>query len=313
MTLPRKRVMTIWKSILLDNATPLQADAVPDGNAALNDAHAEIDRLSAKLVQAEKALQDLSHEMKTPLNAVIGFADTMKTETFGPIGSAKYLEYANHISASGDHLLNLVTTILDLAKLDTGKATLEPVYTDPVIAARQCFDMVSKASEDIDISFSFSAEPGVPHAWIDPKALRQILINLLANAAKFTSDGGIEMHVAATASNIVFTIEDTGIGMSKSHLAAIGARFSDAQAKGVRGAGGTGLGLSLAVELADLHEGSVDLESAPGEGVKATVTLPIGKAFQRDCPAGDKNFVQSQLDRIDLYRKERKLARQSAA
>lgn len=305
--------MTLLKPAESENLSPIDPELGLLGDTDLESAQAEIARLSKKLDLADKAIKDLSHEMKTPLNAVIGFAQAMKAETFGPI-SPKYLEYATHIGTSGDHLLNLVTTILELAKLDAGKRALERVDIEPAKIARECFDMVRQASQHEGLSFSFEASEDLPNAWIDSRALRQILINLLSNAVKFTSDGGIKMHVDATDTHIVFVVEDTGIGMSTAHLASIGERFSNAQADGVRGAGGTGLGLSLAVELANLHEGSIDLISAPGEGVIATVALPIGTAIARRASReeGD-NVVQSQLDRIEAYRKERRMTRQTAA
>ena len=192
--------------------------------------------------------------------------------------------------------------------------TLQRIHSNPVEIARDCLKMVKQASEDTGLSFSFEASQGVPNAWLDTRAVRQILINLLSNAVKFTSDGGIRLRVKGTDTHIVFIVEDTGIGMSKAHLASIGSRFSEAQANGVRGAGGAGLGLSLAMELAELHDGTVDLVSAPGEGVVATVALPIGQGGARHESVKEAgNVVQSQLDRIEAYRRERKMLQPTAA
>lgn len=289
-------------------------DDQKNSSDALASAKQEIERLRGEIAVSKKALADLSHEMKTPLNAVIGFAQTMKAETFGPIGTPRYKEYAAHIEESGGHLLDLVTTIIDLSKIDAGKRSLKIVEADPAVIASQSLDMVRHAIEGSQLSLTADIEANLPKAWLEPKALRQILVNLLSNAVKFTSDGSIGLKVFRAGASIIFVVSDTGIGMSKADLKVVGRRFSDAQADGVRGVQGSGLGLALAQELAVLHDGVLSLESAPGEGLCATVELPIGgpvarrRKFERPQPD-----VQSQLDLIEAYRQERKVNNQNAA
>ena len=263
---------------------------------------------------AHDVLADLSHEMKTPLNAVIGFAQAMEAETYGPLGSPKYKEYAGHIAVSGDHLLSLVMTILDVSKVNAGRRALKRIQSDPALLAADSAAMVAPAAEEAGLYLQTCIADDLPTAWLEPRAVRQILVNLLANAVKFTSDGGVTLSAREADGAIVYQVVDTGVGMSMEELDKLGSRFTLAQSEGVRGAGGSGLGLSLVNSLAQLHGGALKLESAPGEGLTATVTLPVGApafahrprpaAIEAPAPApGDD--VQSQLDRIDAYRRER--------
>lgn len=260
-------------------------------------------------------LADLSHEMKTPLNAVIGFAEAMAGETFGPLGHEKYAEYAEHIRASGGHLLDLVTSILDLARIEAHRFALHPEMTDVGRLAEECAGIVRLAAEKAGLTLAVHIASDLPESWLDPRAVRQIVINLLSNAVKFTSDGEIVLSAARDGEEIVLTVSDTGVGMSKAELARLGARFTEAQGDGVRGAKGTGLGLALAFALAELHEGSLNIDSAPGEGVTATLRLPVRKperprrlhAVKTDdgAPRPPTPQVLTQLERIEAYRRER--------
>lgn len=259
-------------------------------------------------------LADLSHEMKTPLNAVIGFAEAMAGETFGPLGHKKYAEYADYIRASGGHLLDLVTSILDLARIEADRFTLHPEMTDLGKLAEECAGIVRLAAEKAGLKLTTRIASDLPESWLDPRAVRQIVINLLSNAVKFTSDGEILLTVDRAGGEIVLTVTDTGVGMSKAELAQLGARFTEIQVDGVRGAKGAGLGLALAFALAELHEGSLDITSAPGEGVTAALRLPVRRPERPrrlhavnndDAPAPSTPQVLTQLERIEAYRRER--------
>lgn len=259
-------------------------------------------------------LADLSHEMKTPLNAVIGFAEAMAGETFGPLGHKKYAEYADYIRASGGHLLDLVTSILDLARIESDRFTLHPEMIDLGRLAEECAGIVRLAAERAGLKLTTRIAADIPESWLDPRAMRQIVINLLSNAVKFTSDGEILLSVDRAGEHIVLTVTDTGVGMSKDELDQLGARFTAAQVDGVRGAKGAGLGLALAFALAELHEGSLDIASAPGEGVTATLRLPVRRPERPrrlhavngdDAPAPSTPLVLTQLERIEAYRRER--------
>ncbi len=303
----------------------------------------EAERARGEAREGVRALGDLSHEMRTPLNAVIGFADAMTQETFGPLGHEKYEEYAEHIRASGRHLLDLVSAILDLARIEADRFTLSRAMVEPGKIALSCADMLRLSAEKAGLRLTTHIEPNLPACWMDARALRQILINLLSNAIKFTSDGEITLTVGRDEDAIVFAVSDNGIGMSEAELERIGARFTSAQINGVRGAGGAGLGLSLAQALAELHGGALSLQSAPGEGLRAEVRLPISAEAapareSRRAPAigtrsatpedlegaelakGNANSsgdVLTQLERVEAYRRDaaarRKDRRASAA
>ena len=277
---------------------------------------AEAEKAQGQANAGTDLLADLSHEMRTPLNAVIGFAEAMQNETFGPLGHPKYAEYADHIRSSGGHLMELISAILDLARFEAGRMTLKREMMDLGAVASECAAMVQKTAEDAGLKLTVRVEEGLPKSWLDPRSVRQILINLLANAVKFTSHGGIDVAIARDGDALVATVTDTGVGMNEEELARLGARFTSVSSDGVRGANGSGLGLALCFALAEAHDGKLQLNSAPGEGVRAELRLPITAAPARpvrsdDQPA-DEIVVHSQLDRIAEYKREL-AAKKSAA
>lgn len=259
---------------------------------------------------------DLGHELKTPLNAIMGFAETMREETFGPLGHEKYIEYADLIHSSGAHLLDLIGAILDQAKVDAGRYTLSPVLTAPGALACECAEMVRGEAAKAGLKLTVNIASDLPEAMIDKRAVKQILINLLSNAVKFTAEGGVSLSVSETCGALDFIVRDTGVGMSQIALGKLGARFTELHKNGVRGTKGTGLGLSLAFSLARLHGGALKLSSEAGEGTIARFTLPVRKTFAdfdgEAAPAIATGDIQSQLDRVNAYRREQG-ARASAA
>lgn len=278
----------------------------------------EIDRARADAAENSVMLADLSHEMRTPLNAVIGFAETIERQTFGPVGHDNYTQYAEHIRMAGRHLLDLVNTVLDLSKIDADRFSLNRIAADPATIAREAAALMRHQAEEAGLRLVVNIAPGIPESFIDPRAVRQILLNLLSNAVKFTADGEIALSLICDDDEIVFTVKDDGVGMSAEALKAIGSRFTSAHGSGVRGQGGAGLGLSLAIGLAELHGGRVDLQSAPGEGLTATVRLPVhadrapakgavrailSAAHKEDAAADADASMVTQLDRIKAYRR----------
>ena len=263
-------------------------------------------------------MADLGHELKTPLNAIMGFAEAMREETFGPLENEKYREYADHIHTSGAHLMELIGAVLDAAKLEAGRYELAPALTAPGPIARECVEMVRGEAEKAGLDLVVSVSPDLPEAMLDARAVKQILINLLSNAVKFTAAGGVSLTVLRQGEALEFTVRDTGIGMSKDALAQLGRRFTEAHQNGVRGTKGAGLGLALAMSLAELHGGALELASAPGEGTTARLTLPLSAASGDDAPLAPSRIelasgdIQSQLDRVAAYRRER-AAKASAA
>lgn len=287
-----------------------------------------IAELEARLATAEaearaaaEVLTDLSHEMRTPLNAVLGFAGALESDMFGPLGHPKYYEYVDYIRASGRHLLDLVTSILDLSRIEADRYALKRESTDPGAVAAECAGMMRLAAEKAGLQLRTEISADLPRCHLDPRALRQILLNLLANAIKFTSDGSVTLTVDHRDETLRFVVADTGVGMNAQDLARLGTRFTAAQGAGVRGAKGAGLGLALASALSALHGGALTFASAPGEGVTATVLMPVTAPpvarAQRDSPAASERSERSsaqpsgiltQLDRIEAYRRQRPAA-----
>jgi cell cycle sensor histidine kinase DivJ len=272
-------------------------------------------------------LADLGHEMRTPLNAIIGFSDAMAIETYGALGHPKYVEYAEIIRGSGRHLLDLVSSILDLKKIEAGAYKLKRERVDVGAIVRECAALIRGEVEKAGLRLVVSVPENLPETSADPRALRQVLINLLSNAVKFTPEGEITLEAKTAGGDLVFIVADTGVGMNPAQLKRLGARYAGHGGDGVRGAKGAGLGLNIAFALVALHEGKMDIASAPGEGVRAEIRLPIlasarperrlravnadaaeVSAQLDDGPAlrhAPRPVVVSQLERIEAYRRER--------
>ncbi|WDI32212.1 PAS domain-containing sensor histidine kinase [Hyphococcus flavus] len=253
-------------------------------------------------------LADLGHELKTPLGAIMGFAEAMRAEAFGPLGHDKYREYADLIHATGGHASDLIAAMLDRAKLDAGRYELAPALSSPAPLARTCAEMVRGEAERAGLDLNVEIAEDLPETMLDASAVRRIIVNLLNNAVKFTADGAVTLSVREKDGAIEFSVIDTGVGMSQTALARLGERFTALHKNGVRGTGGTGLGLSMAYRLANLHGGVLKLTSAPGEGTVAHFVLPVRKSLKEMTGANITTGpadIQSQLDRVAQYRRER--------
>jgi two-component system, cell cycle sensor histidine kinase DivJ len=243
---------------------------------------AEIVELASRRDEADEALRartrflaSITHELRTPLNAIIGFSDVMRNEIFGPVGHTKYREYADHIRNSGMHLVDLVSDLLDMSKIEAGKFTIERRMCDVKTLADESATMVRGQAEeagvelvvDVPASLSLSA---------DARAIKQSLINLMSNAIKFTpSEGRVTLSARAEGSDIVINVMDTGVGIPEKDLARIGKPFEQVEGAMQRLHKGTGLGLSLVKSLTELHGGEMSITSALGDGTTVTLRLPI--------------------------------------
>ncbi len=243
-------------------------------------------------------LADLSHEIRTPLGALIGFADAMKAETFGPLGSAKYSEYAGLIHKSGEHLLDLVSGLLDLSKIEAQRYEIHPEPVDLVELVEDCVGIIGVSAREAGLDLSTDSQLDQLVA-VDPRTIKQILLNLLSNAVKFTEHGGIRVKLRHDPHNIWISVTDTGVGMSAAQLARVGQRFRQAHKEGVRGDKGTGLGLALCDGLARVHDGDLRLTSVEGEGSTATLRLPFRPVAQKSDMADNPVSV---LERVQLRR-----------
>ena len=221
-------------------------------------------------------LANMSHELRTPLNAIIGFSDIIQGETFGPVGSPKYLEYVKDINSSGEHLLEVINDILDLSKVEAGKAELQEENVDVSRVLRACITMVKERAEAGGVTLACNTESDLPELYADERKLKQILVNFLSNAVKFTPSGGkvIMRAWSRPGDGYVFQVADTGIGIALENIPKALAPFSQIDSGLNRKYDGTGLGLPLTKALTELHGGSLDLQSEVGVGTTVTARFP---------------------------------------
>jgi len=221
-------------------------------------------------------LAKMSHELRTPLNAIIGFAQMISRQLLGPVGVARYAEYSGDIERSGHHLLRIIGEILDLAKVETGKLVLYETDFDLIAVIQEAIDLVRPlaAARGVPIQFTPPPQRIVFHG--DELRMKQILLNLLSNAAKFTDgDGVITLAVSREpGAGVTLAVSDTGIGIPAGDLERMLQPFEQVGDAMTSNGGGTGLGLPLSRELAMLHGGTLSLASVPGHGTTVTVSLP---------------------------------------
>lgn len=246
--------------------------------------HAEEELKKAK-VAAESAnrtksefLANMSHELRTPLNAIIGFSEILQAQTFGAMNE-KQQRYTNHVLTSGKHLLALINDILDLAKVEAGKMELEPsVFKISPLLQSSLILIKEKAMKhriQLDLKISKDIEDLIMLA--DERKLKQVVFNLLSNAAKFTPDGGrIETAAWKEGKNLFISVTDTGIGIKKEDLERVFREFEQVDSSRARKHEGTGLGLSLSRRIIDLHKGKIWAESeGEGKGSRFIFNIPL--------------------------------------
>ena len=223
-------------------------------------------------------LANMSHELRTPLNAIIGFSDIMQQQVKGPL-SASYQEYATLIHESGNHLLNLVSDILDLAKIEAGKFIIDPHEIDLVETIDLCLRLTQRRAEDGEITLVKTVRQDPLVLTADPRACKQILLNLLSNAVKFTRRGGtVEVIADVSGERVSLKVRDTGIGIPADLLPRIGSAFEQASNDPMLAREGTGLGLALVKALVTQHGGSVSIESWENVGTIVSIDLPRARS-----------------------------------
>ena len=221
-------------------------------------------------------LATMSHELRTPLNAIIGFAEMLSLQKHFPGGPEKAREYARDIHTSGHHLLSLVNDILDLSAIEAGKQPLTKEDLNAGDMARECLSLVTAAAAKQTIELIDNVAGGLPPVHADRRAVKQILLNLLANAIKFTGPGGtITLSARASRQQLHVTVADTGSGIAPDKIADMTKPFVQAHLATGRAPKGWGLGLAITKSLIDLHGGALDIKSEPGRGTAVTVTLPL--------------------------------------
>jgi cell cycle sensor histidine kinase DivJ len=238
----------------------------------------ELARTAAEQADASKTrfLATMSHELRTPLNAIIGFSEMMAQEDVLGLDAARRKEYAQLINDSGQHLLSVVNGILDMSKMESGNFEISPEPFAPRPALLNCCNLLAlKARENgVDLETRVPDEMQVMNG--DPRAFKQIVLNLVSNAIKFTERGGkVTVSTAVEGSRLLLRVSDTGVGIAADDLKRIGDPFFQAGKTYQRRHEGTGLGLSIVKGLVGLHHGELNVESKVGEGTTVSVVLPL--------------------------------------
>tara|TARA_R110002110_G_scaffold4877_2_gene24653 strand:- start:2412 stop:3284 length:873 start_codon:yes stop_codon:yes gene_type:complete len=262
------------KSLLTDYSTNLgELMSRQRSETALRSAKIEADMASRT---KSEFLANMSHELRTPLNAIIGFSEFIQHIAESGEPSDKTGEYASHIAGAGRHLLNIISDILDISKIESGTFSLatEPCDIRELIDA--CLVLIEPRIREKKQVLEIKADSVLPDVPADIRRIKQVLINLLSNAHKFTAEGGRIVLVATRTPDggATIAVADTGIGMSKEQIAHAMTPFGQVQASYARGHEGTGLGLPIAAALTRLHGGDFQIYSEPGKGTTVFFTLP---------------------------------------
>ncbi|WP_020592236.1 PAS domain-containing sensor histidine kinase [Kiloniella laminariae] len=225
-------------------------------------------------------LANMSHELRTPLNAIIGFSEFISEEHLGRIEPPKYREYIKDILYSGCHLLTIVNDILDLSRVEAGEITLHETAVDIEAAIESAYRFVKRQAQEKNIRLQTVVDATLPYLLADERLLKQVVINLASNAVKFTPEGGsiVAKVVPGTAEGeLAIIISDTGIGIAKEDLDRVIKPFEQCESSYTKTIEGTGLGLSLALSLMELHNGRLSIESELGVGTSVILTFPANR------------------------------------
>jgi signal transduction histidine kinase len=220
-------------------------------------------------------IANMSHELRTPLNAIIGFSSLMRDELLGPMPRA-YRDYPDLVVESGEHLLAIVNSVLEIARAEASEVPLERAEVDVPAVARFSARQVDEMARKGEVALSVDLASDLPRLYANAANLRQVLINLLSNGIKFTPPGGrVALRVVPDRlGGVAFVVQDTGIGIRPEDIARALAPFGQIDSGVARRHEGVGLGLPLSKRLVELHGGTLDIESAPGKGTTVTVRLP---------------------------------------
>jgi signal transduction histidine kinase len=230
-------------------------------------------------------LANMSHELRTPLNAIIGFSEVMLSELMGPLGDRRYRDYARDIHNAGKHLLEVIGDLLDMSKIEAGKFELDAEWFDLEELIEVVMRIVRDRAREAGLSLHVAARE-LPPIFCERRALRQVLLNLLGNAIKFTPAGGrIDVVAKPLAEGgLILRVIDTGIGIARENIAHVLQPFGQIERTLSREQGGVGLGLPLSQRLVELHGGRLEIDSALGAGTTISVILPaerVGRAVRQ--------------------------------
>ena len=243
-------------------------------------------------------LANMSHELRTPLNAIIGFSEMMIKETFGALANEKYKEYLGDIHLSARHLLEIINEVLDMSKIEAGRAQLDEELFDVSQMVSAVSRMMASRAFSAGLKIVEEIDPNLPPLYADPRLVRQILINLVGNAVKYSNEGGvigIKSHLTKY-NTLHIVVSDQGIGIPKDRITEALEPFGQVS-RPSDSRGGTGLGLPLAKAMTELHGGSLSLESEFGKGTTVTIEMPEERINRPKKPSGTKDSIQALVDR----------------
>jgi len=269
------RVLQIRRRSMPSGVVSLYSDITERKQAEATMAHAWAQAELANRAKSE-FLANMSHELRTPLNAIIGFSEILSGEHLGAMSNPRYLEYSHDIHSSGLHLLSIINDVLDMSKIEAGKLEIheDEVAVGPLLAS--VARMVAERARETQVALVVEPPEEGLRIWADERAMKQCLLNLLSNAVKF-SDAGGTVSAAATVEgdgSAVFTIADTGIGMSPEDMERALQPFGQAKAATTRAYGGTGLGLPITKGLVEAHGGRLEIDSRLGQGTRIRIVFP---------------------------------------
>jgi two-component system, cell cycle sensor histidine kinase PleC len=239
-------------------------------------------RAEAANVAKSRFLATMSHELRTPLNAILGFSEVMKTELLGPIKNPTYKEYAANVHYSGSHLLHLINEILDISRIEAGRYDLNEESFRLIDVVDDCHRLLKLRAESKGLEIELHLDPSLPTIWADERAMRQICLNLLSNALKFTPRGGrvlVRVYRDPTGGQTL-SVRDTGPGIPREEIPRIMQAFGQGSLAHENAEGGTGLGLPIVKSLVELHEGTFELRSELRRGTEVLVTIPRPRVME---------------------------------
>jgi len=280
----------IFLGVLITGVLVLSEQRRAQLEKMLDDSMKRADAARAEAEAANRAksefLANMSHELRTPLNAIIGFAEIMELEIFGKHSHPKYREYSALIRRGGRHLLRLINDVLDLAKVEAGRFVMDDDDFSLEAMVRSALELMSTKAVDANVRLKLDGVNDLIKIRGDELRLKQVLLNLLSNAIKFTPSGG-EITVSGARSacgEIVLAVQDTGVGIAPKDLANLFKPFSQVNGPYTRAVEGTGLGLVISRSFVEAHRGTLVLESEPGRGTTAIITLPADRAASGSVP-----------------------------
>lgn len=231
-------------------------------------------------------LANMSHELRTPLNAIIGFSDIIQLQMFGAVGERKYVDYAQHIKDSGEHLLTLINDILDVSAIEAGKFELREEEVNIDECVQSCLRLVNERAGQKSLTIRCDIDANLPHMFGDERRVKQIVINLLSNSVKFTPRGGDILILARVdgRGGLILTVKDNGIGIAKEDIPKVLSPFGQVDSSLAREYEGTGLGLHLVRQFVELHGGKLVIVSEVGKGTEVSAHFPPGRMTYESAP-----------------------------